>query len=172
VVGALAIGVTATAVGLSTHPTAVPQSAGASVMHRKTSALTDLSGVELVAAHRSVSTARPVEGVLLTRAAVVTEQQRAIAAAAAAAAAQAAKLTPHTGVNWDGIARCETGANWSMSGSTFSGGLGFANTTWRGYGGGEFASNAGQASREQQIVVAERVYADHGLSGWGCRAYG
>jgi hypothetical protein len=138
------------------------------VTHRKASEL-NLSGVELVVAHRSVSNARPVEGVLLTHAAVVTEQQRVVAAAAAV---QASKLASHTGVNWDGIARCETGGNWSMSGSTFSGGLGFANTTWRGYGGGEFAPNAGQATREQQIVVAERVYADHGLSGWGCRAYG
>ena len=54
----------------------------------------------------------------------------------------------------------------------FSGGLGFANTTWSGFGGGEFAPNAGMASREQQIVVAERVYARYGLSGWGCRRYG
>lgn len=59
-----------------------------------------------------------------------------------------------------------------MSGSTYSGGLGFANTTWTGFGGGEFAANAGDATREQQIIVAERVHARYGLSGWGCRAYG
>ena len=75
-------------------------------------------------------------------------------------------------MNWDGIARCETGGNWSMQGSRYSGGLGFANTTWSSFGGGQFAPNAGQATREQQIVVAERVYARYGLSGWGCRAYG
>ena len=57
-----------------------------------------------------------------------------------------------------------------MQGSTYSGGVGFANTTWSGFGGREFASNAGQASREEQIVVAERVYARYGLSGWGCKA--
>jgi len=28
------------------------------------------------------------------------------------------------------------------------------------------------ASRDEQIVVAERVYARYGLSGWGCRHYG
>ncbi len=77
-----------------------------------------------------------------------------------------------TGVDWDGIADCETGGNWSMSGSTYSGGVGFANTTWEGFGGGQFAPNAGQASREEQIVVAERVYARYGLSGWGCRRFG
>ncbi|MGZ6005068.1 MAG: transglycosylase family protein [Candidatus Saccharimonadales bacterium] len=75
-------------------------------------------------------------------------------------------------VNWDGIARCETGGNWSMQGPSYSGGLGFYNGTWNGFGGQEFAPNAGQASREEQIVVAERVYAKFGLSGWGCRAYG
>ena len=33
-------------------------------------------------------------------------------------------------------------------------------------------ANAGQATREEQIVVAERVYAEYGLSGWGCKAHG
>ena len=79
---------------------------------------------------------------------------------------------PKTGVNWDGIAQCETASHWSMQGPSFSGGLGFYNGTWSGFGGGQFAGNAGQATREQQIVVAERVYAEFGLSGWGCRAYG
>jgi len=90
----------------------------------------------------------------------------------AAMAAQAEYYRPKTGVNWDGIARCETGGNWSMRGASFSGGLGFYNGTWSSFGGGQFASNAGAATREQQIVVAERVYARYGLSGWGCRAYG
>ncbi len=79
---------------------------------------------------------------------------------------------PKTGVNWDGIAQCETAGNWSMQGRSFSGGLGFYNGTWSGFGGGQFAPNAGQATREEQIVVAERVYARHRLTGWGCRAYG
>ncbi len=113
---------------------------------------------------------------LVTHAEVATRQQQAAAAAAAAAAAQAAanaeRMRPKTGVNWDGIASCETGGNWSMQGGSFSGGVGFANSTWNGFGGREFAPNAGMASREQQIVVAERVYARYGLSGWGCKAYG
>jgi resuscitation-promoting factor RpfB len=87
-------------------------------------------------------------------------------------AAAAQRYARHTSVNWDGIARCETGGNWSMRGATFSGGLGFYNGTWNSFGGREFAPNAGMASRDQQIVVAERVYARYGLSGWGCRAYG
>ena len=59
-----------------------------------------------------------------------------------------------------------------MRGSRYSGGLGFANTTWDGFGGRQFAAHAGAATREQQIVVAERVYSRYGLSGWGCRRFG
>jgi len=160
-VGALVFGVSATAAGLSVNPTEAPVAAAAAEP-------TQLPAVELAAARRSVAV-RPVEGVLLTHAAKVTDQENV---AAAVEAARAAAMTPRTGVDWDGIATCETGGNWSMQGSSYSGGLGFANTTWSGYGGHEFASNAGQASREEQIVVAERVYAEHGLSGWGCKAYG
>ncbi|MGZ4688266.1 MAG: transglycosylase family protein [Acidimicrobiia bacterium] len=167
-VGALVIGVSATAAGLSTETNRVP-AAGAS---ETPGALTDLRDVDLAVAVRAVS-ARPVEGVLLTHAATVSDQVRVAAAvAAASSSAQTTALAPHTGVNWDGIARCETGGNWSMRGASFSGGLGFANSTWRGFGGGEFAPNAGLASRAQQIVVAERVYARYGLSGWGCRRFG
>ncbi|MBJ7282537.1 MAG: transglycosylase family protein [Acidimicrobiia bacterium] len=77
-----------------------------------------------------------------------------------------------TGVDWDGIAYCETEGNWSMSGPRYSGGVGFYNGTWEGFGGEEFAANAGSATRTEQIVVAERVHDAFGLSGWGCRAYG
>ena len=121
----------------------------------------------------------PIEAALVSRAraeaeqkvvvALVVQQQQQLAAFYAVAAAQ---WKQKTSVNWDGIAECETAGNWHMQGSTFSGGLGFYNGTWTGFGGREFAANAGQATREQQIVVAERVYARFGLSGWGCRAYG
>jgi len=175
--GTLVVGVAATAVGVSTHPS-LPQAGAAesrTISKASSARATELPRLELATARRSVVD-RPVEGVLLTHAAVAADQAKVAAAVAAAqatqAAAQPATYTPHTGVNWDGIAACETGGNWSMSGSRFSGGLGFANTTWRGFGGGQFASNAGSATREQQIIVAERVYARYGLSGWGCRRAG
>jgi hypothetical protein len=69
---------------------------------------------------------------------------------------------------WDRMAQCETGGNWSMVGSRYSGGLGFYNGTWDSFGGREFAHRAGQATREQQIIVANRVADGVGLSGWGC----
>ena len=70
---------------------------------------------------------------------------------------------------WDRITACETQGNWSMQGPSFSGGVGFANSTWSSFGGNEFAPNAGQATREA---------ADHrrracprptsGMGAWGC----
>ena len=121
----------------------------------------------------------PIEAALVSRARAEAEQQLFVALvqqqeakAAAINAAVAEYYRPKTGVNWDGIARCETGGNWHMQGASFSGGVGFYNGTWNGFGGHQFAPNAGMATREQQIVVAERVYAQFGLSGWGCRAYG
>ena len=121
----------------------------------------------------------PLDAAVAARARAQAEQTMRDFQAAEEAQARAAFLAavaeyyrPKTGVNWDGIARCETGGNWSMRGASFSGGLGFYNGTWSSFGGRQFASNAGLASREQQIVVAERVYARYGLSGWGCQAYG
>lgn len=64
---------------------------------------------------------------------------------------------------WDALAECESGGNWSLDG-TFDGGLQFAPSTWNAMGGQDFATYAYQASREQQIVVAERLLA---VSGWG-----
>ena len=70
---------------------------------------------------------------------------------------------------WDRIAVCETGGNWSINtGNGYYGGLQFDYGTWLGAGGGDFAQRADLASREQQITVANRVYATRGLQPWGC----
>ncbi|WP_445154952.1 ubiquitin-like domain-containing protein [Arthrobacter sp. Hor0625] len=70
---------------------------------------------------------------------------------------------------WDKIAQCESGGNWSInSGNGYYGGLQFDIQTWLGSGGGAYASNASQASKAQQIAVANRVYAQRGLQPWGC----
>lgn len=114
----------------------------------------------------------PIDAALVARAQLENEETVRAYQEAQWYAAVAERFRPKTGVNWDGIARCETGGNWSMRGSRYSGGLGFYNGTWNAFGGREFAPNAGMATREEQIVVAERVYARYGLSGWGCRRYG
>ena len=69
---------------------------------------------------------------------------------------------------WDKIAQCESGGNWGVVDSMYSGGLGIYNGTWDQFGGREFASNPGLATREEQIIVAERIRSAVGISGWGC----
>ena len=68
---------------------------------------------------------------------------------------------------WDDLADCESGGDWSINtGNGYSGGLQFSGSTWLNYGGGEFAERADQASRDEQITVAERVRADSGFGAW------
>jgi Transglycosylase-like domain len=74
---------------------------------------------------------------------------------------------------WDRIAQCESGGNWSYPlvtnrTGTYSGGLMIWTKAWAAYGGHEFAPNAYQASKAQQIVVAERILADNGWGAWDC----
>jgi uncharacterized protein YabE (DUF348 family) len=64
---------------------------------------------------------------------------------------------------WDRIAECESGGNWSInSGNGYYGGLQFDHGTWVAYGGDAYANNANQASKAQQIAIAEKVKADRG----------
>jgi resuscitation-promoting factor RpfA len=65
---------------------------------------------------------------------------------------------------WDRVAQCESGGNWQSNiGNGFSGGLQFTPSTWRAFGG---TGVAHQASRTQQIAVAERVLAAQGWNAW------
>jgi peptidoglycan hydrolase CwlO-like protein len=88
-----------------------------------------------------------------------------VEAAAAAVTAPAPTYNGPYSVDWDAIAECESGGNWHLDG-VYDGGLQFAPATWLAYGGGEFADYAWQATREQQITIAERVLADQGPSAW------
>ncbi len=72
-----------------------------------------------------------------------------------------------SGSVWDRLAFCEAHGDWSThTASGFSGGLQFADATWRAYGGGAYAPRAWQASREAQIAIAEKVLADAGWRAW------
>jgi uncharacterized protein YabE (DUF348 family) len=74
-----------------------------------------------------------------------------------------------SGVNWDGIAHCESTNNWSINtGNGYYGGLQFDLGTWASAGGKAYAARPDQATREQQIAVAENLYASRGLSPWAC----
>jgi uncharacterized protein YabE (DUF348 family) len=72
-----------------------------------------------------------------------------------------------SGLNWDAVANCESGGNWHINtGNGFYGGLQFDYSTWLSNGGGQYASRADLATREQQIAVASRLYAARGSSPW------
>ena len=73
-------------------------------------------------------------------------------------------------VDWDAIARCESGNNWSINtGNGYYGGLQFDIGTWLSNGGGQYAPRADLATKEQQIAIAETDYASRGLSPWACK---
>lgn len=59
-------------------------------------------------------------------------------------------------IYWDRMAQCETGGNWKDKGQ-WSGGLGIYQQTWVGFGGKEFASRPYLATREEQIIIANRI---------------
>lgn len=71
------------------------------------------------------------------------------------------------GSAWDRVAKCETGGSWSQnSGNGYYGGLQLTQEDWEAYGGLDYATGADQASRGQQIAVAERIFADRGFDAW------
>ena len=86
----------------------------------------------------------------------------AIAGAGLAAAGTGANAAD--GGTWDALAQCESGGNWAINtGNGFSGGLQFTPSTWAAYGGAGAPENA---TREQQIAVAENVQAGQGWGAW------
>ena len=65
---------------------------------------------------------------------------------------------------WDQLADCESGGNWSANtGNGYSGGLQFSQGTWEANGG---SGSPADASREEQIRVAENVQASQGWGAW------
>ncbi|MER5829422.1 transglycosylase family protein [Streptomyces sp. NPDC002130] len=98
---------------------------------------------------------------------------RAIAIAGVTGAAVAAPLmaagnaSAATASEWDAVAQCESGGNWSINtGNGYYGGLQFSASTWSGYGGTQYASTADQATKAQQIEIAEKVLASQGKGAW------
>jgi hypothetical protein len=89
-----------------------------------------------------------------------------IAVAGAIAVAQMALAIPRAGADpdWDAMARCESGGNWSANtGNGFYGGLQFSPGTWAANGG---QGSPAAASRDEQIQVARNVLHTQGLGAW------
>ncbi|GHF04976.1 transglycosylase family protein [Streptomyces fumanus] len=71
------------------------------------------------------------------------------------------------GTAWDRVAECETGGAWSQnSGNGYYGGLQLSQNDWEAYGGLAYAPSPDEASRSQQIRVAESLLADRGIAAW------
>ena len=86
---------------------------------------------------------------------------------AAAPVYSSAPASSAGGADWNAIAACESGGNWSIStGNGFYGGLQFTQQTWLGYGGGQYAASANLATPSEQIAVAQRVLAGQGIGAW------
>ena len=69
-----------------------------------------------------------------------------------------------SGVNWDAVAACESGGTWAIAtGTGYYGGLQFTPGTWQANGGSGMPN---QASREEQIRVAENIYKTQGIGAW------
>ncbi|MDT6984353.1 transglycosylase family protein [Streptomyces lusitanus] len=104
---------------------------------------------------------RPRQAPALLVAAGVTGSAIAIPLLGAGAASAA------DGDTWDRVAECESGGSWSQNtGNGYYGGLQLTQDDWENYGGTEFAPSADEASRNQQITVAERILADQGVGKW------
>jgi len=72
-----------------------------------------------------------------------------------------------TSSDWERVAACESGGNWSINtGNGYYGGVQFSASTWLGYGGGAYAPTANLASESQQIAIANRVLASQGWGAW------
>ncbi|MBT2523673.1 transglycosylase family protein [Arthrobacter sp. ISL-28] len=94
----------------------------------------------------------------------VTVAAVSMAGLALSATAANAAVPAASGSTWDALAQCESGGNWAINtGNGFSGGLQFTPQTWAAFGGTGSPENA---SRAQQIAVAEKVQATQGWGAW------
>ena len=86
----------------------------------------------------------------------------AVAVAAPLALPGTASSAPQSA--WRRLARCESGANRKINtGNGYYGGVQFSASTWRAFGGKGLPH---QASKAQQIAVAERTLAAQGWNAW------
>ncbi|WP_318275345.1 FG-GAP-like repeat-containing protein [Streptomyces pharetrae] len=98
----------------------------------------------------------------LTRAAVLT-------AASALALLPAAPSQAASVATWDKVAWCESTGNWSIvsSNGLYYGGLQITKHNWDAYGGRQYSSYPHRATKQEQILIAEKILADQGAGAWG-----
>ncbi|WP_223775055.1 transglycosylase family protein [Streptomyces sp. 135] len=104
---------------------------------------------------------RPRQAPALIVAAGVTGSAIAIPLLGATSASAAETVT------WDKLAECESGGAWSANpGNGYYGGLQLSEDMWEKHGGLDYAPSADQASKSQQIAVAERILDGQGPEAW------
>ena len=95
---------------------------------------------------------------------IVTAAALALGLALGALALGSGTASAAPGTNWDAIAQCESGGNWAINtGNGYYGGLQFSPATWKSNGG---TGMPHQASREEQIRIAENVLRTQGIGAW------
>ncbi|MFE2310084.1 transglycosylase family protein, partial [Streptomyces sp. NPDC059411] len=98
-----------------------------------------------------------------------TAAATALAAAGLAAGLLSAAPADAASVStWDKVAQCESTGNWQINtGNGYYGGLQIVLSTWNAYGGREYAAYPHQATKQQQILTAEKILAGQGAGAWG-----
>nr|WP_133999261.1 transglycosylase family protein [Streptomyces sp. 846.5] len=68
---------------------------------------------------------------------------------------------------WDALAACESSGNWhTNTGNGYYGGVQISLETWREAGGRAYAARPDQATKRQQIRVAEKILSWQGWEAW------
>lgn len=70
------------------------------------------------------------------------------------------------------VSMCETGMNWRHSTRDYGGAYGFARSSWIAFAPAGYPSRPELASPWQQTLVARRIRARYGWTGWGCVTHG
>ncbi|MBU6495731.1 MAG: transglycosylase family protein [Acidobacteria bacterium] len=72
---------------------------------------------------------------------------------------------------WERVAVCEVNGHWNMEGPVYSG-IGFLNINWQSFGGTHFGALAGDATPEQQVLIAMRITKTWIPDQYGCSPSG
>ncbi len=81
--------------------------------------------------------------------------------------ASADAITQNVSTVWDRLAECESSGDWDINtGNGYYGGVQFSNSTWRAFGGLEYAPRADLATKAEQIIVATRTQKAQGWNAW------
>ncbi|MBY8887781.1 transglycosylase family protein [Streptomyces sp. PTM05] len=80
-----------------------------------------------------------------------------------------------TDAQWTAVAQCESSGNWQnhdSGGNGHYGGLQFSPSSWAAAGGLKYAPRADQATKAEQIAVANTLYGMQGGGAWQCASAG